>query len=136
MRHRWSFRATNFGGNRWDEGRIHVLLSTKDADEAVFETTIMVSARLCQAKSLADIVDMIEGTRKFSCLSINRYDSRWTVTSHGTTIIFHYILTSTEALRSVGTRFCPDGRDRGKETFMPYISVGKENSGSIDLYYE
>ena len=33
---RWSFRATNFGGNRWDEGRIHVLLSTKDADEAVF----------------------------------------------------------------------------------------------------
>src|SRR5229473_8463751 len=25
---------------------------------------------------------------------------------------------------------------RRKETFMPYITVGKENSGSIDLYYE
>ena len=33
-------------------------------------------------------------------------------------------------------RLCHESRTKGKETFMPYISVGKENSGSIELYYE
>src|SRR5256885_9800970 len=31
---------------------------------------------------------------------------------------------------------CHQSRAREKETYMPYITVGKENSGSIELYYE
>src|ERR1035441_7634221 len=30
----------------------------------------------------------------------------------------------------------PHARDRRTRTLMPYITVGKENSGDIDLYYE
>lgn len=33
---------------------------------------IMVSANLAQSKSLSDICEMIEGTKKFACLSINK----------------------------------------------------------------
>src|SRR5215831_17172617 len=44
------------------------------------------------------------------------------------------ILTASQAV--VRTRHCQQSRVREKETDMPYITVGKENSGSIDLYYE
>src|SRR5262245_14905236 len=40
--------------------------------------------------------------------------------------------------RFTAARWCLPGRaaTRGEETLVPYISVGQENSGSIDLYYE
>src|SRR5258708_19954207 len=49
---------------------------------------------------------------------------------------YSIISTPTESLRSARARLCQQSRARRKETFMPYISVGKENSGPIDLYYE
>ena len=41
-------------------------LSTRD------QLKIMVSANLCQSKSLSDIAEMISGTGKFSCSRINK----------------------------------------------------------------
>src|SRR5258707_11308180 len=49
---------------------------------------------------------------------------------------YSIVSTSTKSLWSAGARLCHQSRATRKETFMPYISVGKENSGSIDLYYE
>src|SRR6266446_5130744 len=45
-------------------------------------------------------------------------------------------VTPTAQMRSAGTRLGQQSRACRKETCMPYITVGKENSGSIELYYE
>lgn len=52
--------------DKYDSDKWAKKLSTRNQLE------IMVSANLCQSKSLSDISNMIEGTRRFSCLKVNK----------------------------------------------------------------
>ncbi|MFQ5866166.1 MAG: IS4 family transposase [bacterium] len=56
-----SYIIKKYNSDKWAKK-----VSTRDQLE------IMVSANLSQSKSLSDIASMIEGTRKFSCSSINK----------------------------------------------------------------